>query len=54
MCHSRQMRPLEVDNTIYETSISVRWPDRACDIELIVIFGVADGKLVRVNPYNRS
>ena len=54
MCHSRQMRPLEVDNTIYETFISVRWSDRACDIELIVIFGVADGKLVRVNPYNRS
>lgn len=54
MSCSRKMRSLEVDNTLCETLISVRWADGACDIEFIVVFGVANGKLVRINPYNRS
>ncbi len=54
MCCSRKMRSLEVDNTTNETLISVRWADGARDVEFIVVFGVANGKLVRTNPYNRS
>jgi hypothetical protein len=54
MSCSRKMRSLEVDNTTDETLISVRWADGARDVEFIVVLGVANGKLVRVNPYNRS
>jgi hypothetical protein len=54
MSYSRKMRSLEVDNTTNEALISVRWADGARDVEFIVVFGVANGKLVRINPDNRS
>jgi len=44
----------DVDNTTNETLISVSGADGARDVEFIVVFGVANGKLVRINPYNRS
>ena len=54
MPYSRKMSSLEVNDTTNETLISVRWADGARDVEFIVVFGVANGKLVRINPDNRS
>ena len=54
MSCSRKMRSLEVDNTTDEALVSVRWANGARDVEFIVVFVVANGKLVRINPYDRS
>lgn len=52
--HSGQVRALEVDDTIDETLVTVAGADRARDVELIVVVGIADGQLVGVDPYNRA
>lgn len=54
MSCSRKMRSREVDYTTDKTLISVRWANGARDIEFIIVFVVANRKLVRINPYNRS
>jgi len=54
MSYSRKMRALEVDNTTNESLISICWADGARDVEFIVVRGVTNGKLERINPYNRS
>ena len=54
MSCSRKMRSLKVDNTVDKTLISVRWADGARDVKFIVVLVVANGKLVRINPYDRS
>lgn len=54
MSCGRKMRSLKGDNTTDETLISVRWADGARDLEFIVVFVVANEKLVRINLYNRS
>lgn len=54
MSCSCKMRSLKVDYTTDETLISVRWADGARNVEFIVVFVVANGKLVRINPYDRS
>ena len=46
------MRPLKVDNTTNKTLISVGWADGARDVEFIVVFRVANGKLVGIDSYN--
>lgn len=49
-----EMGSLEVDDSIDESLISVRRTDGSRDVELIVVIRVANGQLVRVDPYNRS
>lgn len=54
MSCSRKMRSLKVDNTTDETLISVRWADGARNVEFIVVFIIANRKLIGINPYDRS
>ena len=54
MSRSRKMRSFEIDNTTDETLVSVRWTHGGRDVQFIVIVVVANGKLVRINSYNRS
>ena len=54
MPYSPKMRSLKVDKTTDESGISVRWADGARDVEFIVVFVVTNGKLMGVNPNDRS
>lgn len=54
MSCSRKMGSRKVDYTTDKTLISVRRADGARDVELIIVFVVANRKLVRIDPYNRS
>lgn len=53
MLNRCEMGSLEVDDSIDESLVSVRGADGARDVELIVVIRVAEGQLVRVDPYNR-
>lgn len=52
--HSGQVGALEVDDTVDETLITVGGADRARDVELVVVVGIANGQLVGVDSYNRA
>lgn len=53
MFDCREMGSLEVNDSVDKSFISVRRTNRAGNIELIVVFRVTDGQLVRVDSYDR-
>ena len=53
MFDRREMRSLEVNDPVDESTVSVRGADGARNVELIVVFRVTNRQLVRVDSYDR-